>query len=68
MTTLAEFGRQVDDVHYPPSVAGIDDALTELYTGVNNAVIGKQAPKDALSAAAGRANRILTDNARKYGG
>jgi multiple sugar transport system substrate-binding protein len=68
MTTLAEFGRQVDDVHYPPSVAGIDDALAELYTAVNDAVLNKQSPKDALSAAAGRANRILTDNARKYGG
>jgi multiple sugar transport system substrate-binding protein len=55
-------------VHYPPSVAGIDDALAELYTAVNDAVLNKQSPKDALSAAAGRANRILTDNARKYGG
>jgi multiple sugar transport system substrate-binding protein len=67
MATLAEFGRQVDDVHYPPSVAGIDDALGELYTAVNDAVLNKQSPKDALSAAAGRANRILADNARKYG-
>lgn len=67
MTTLVPFADEVDDVHFPPSVPGIDDALAELYTGVNQAVLMKKSPQDALSSAASRATSILKDNASKYG-
>ena len=67
MGTLAQFAKEMDDVHFPPSVAGIDDALTELYTGINLAVLGKKKPGDALSGAAGRATKIIKDNAKRYG-
>jgi multiple sugar transport system substrate-binding protein len=67
MTGLKSFGQDVQYVHFPPSVPGIGDALTELYTGVNNAVLLKQDPAGALSTAAQRATKILQDNSKKYG-
>jgi multiple sugar transport system substrate-binding protein len=67
MTTLVPFAEEVPDVHFPPSVPGIDDALGELYTAVNQAVLMKSSPQAALSSSASRANGILKDNAAKYG-
>jgi multiple sugar transport system substrate-binding protein len=67
MTALKSFGEDVQYVHFPPSVPGIDDALTELYNGVNSAVLLKQEPAAALSSAASRASKILQDNSKKYG-
>ncbi|HEY0534457.1 MAG TPA: hypothetical protein VGD29_22955 [Actinoplanes sp.] len=64
---LQSFAQDVQFTHFPPSVAGIDDALAELYTGVQSAVLLKQDPAAALTAAAGRANKILADNKKKYG-
>jgi len=54
-------------VHFPPATAGIGDALTELYTAVNNAVLGKASPQQALSDGAKKATSILQDNLKKYG-
>jgi multiple sugar transport system substrate-binding protein len=54
-------------VHFPPAVPGIGDALAELYTAVNKAVLLKASPKDALSAGAKKATGILQDNKKKYG-
>ncbi len=68
MTALNSFGADVQYVHFPPSVPGIGDALGQLYTGVNNAVLMKQDPAAALKSAATKANQIIQDNARKYGG
>jgi len=67
MTSLKSFGADVQYVHFPPSIAGIDDALAELYTAVNQAVLLKQQPAAALANAATRATKILQDNAKKYG-
>jgi multiple sugar transport system substrate-binding protein len=67
MSALRSFGADVPNVHFPPSVPGIGDALTELYTAVNNAVLLKQDPAGALSSAAQRASKILQDNKKKYG-
>jgi len=64
---LQSFAEDVKFTHFPPSVAGIDDALAELYTGVQSAVLLKQDPAGALTAAANRANKILADNKKKYG-
>ena len=64
---LASFAEDVQFTHFPPSVAGIGDALAELYTGVNSAVLLKQDPAAALNAAAEKANKIITDNKKKYG-
>ncbi len=67
MSDLAPFGAEVPDVHFPPSVAGIGDAMAEMYTGVNKAVLGKQSPAQALKDSARRATRIVQDNKKKYG-
>jgi multiple sugar transport system substrate-binding protein len=64
---LSSFAEDVQFTHFPPSVAGIGDALAELYTGVQSAVLLKQDPAAALTTAANRANRILADNKKKYG-
>lgn len=54
-------------VHFPPATAGIGDALTELYTAVNNAILGKATPQQAMTDGAKRATSILQDNLKKYG-
>ncbi|GAA2576411.1 hypothetical protein GCM10010435_60650 [Winogradskya consettensis] len=64
---LSSFAADVQFTHFPPSVAGIGDALTELYTGVQNAVLLKAEPAAALGAAADKANKILASNKKKYG-
>jgi multiple sugar transport system substrate-binding protein len=59
---------QIDDLHFPPPVAGIGDAMPEFDKAVNQAVLGGQDPKTVLSDAAGRATKILQANLKKYGG
>ncbi len=54
-------------VHFPPAVPGIGDALAELYTAVNNAVLFKATPQQALADGAKKATQILQDNQKKYG-
>lgn len=58
---------EADYVHFPPAVPGIGDALAELYTAVNSAVLLKASPQDALTAGAKKATQILQDNKKKYG-
>lgn len=67
MTALQSFAADVQYVHYPPSVPGMGDVLTELYNSVNNAVLLKQDPAGALKDSAQRATKILQDNKKKYG-
>ncbi|WP_433363359.1 ABC transporter substrate-binding protein [Actinoplanes sp. CA-142083] len=67
LTNLQSFAADVQYTHFPPSVAGIGDALAQLYTGVQSAVLLKQSPADALTSAADKANKILADNKKKYG-
>ncbi|GAA0576009.1 extracellular solute-binding protein [Paractinoplanes ferrugineus] len=64
---LSSFAGDVRFTHFPPSVAGIGDALAQLYTGVQSAVLLKQDPAAALDSAADKANKILADNKKKYG-
>ena len=59
---------EAEYVHFPPAVAGIGDALTELYNAVNTAVLLKASPQQALSDGAKKATGILQDNLKKYGG
>ena len=55
-------------VHFPPSVPGIGDAYLEWEKALNESVLGIKEPQAALSDAAGRANKILEANKKKYGG
>ncbi|GAA4964960.1 ABC transporter substrate-binding protein [Actinoplanes utahensis] len=64
----AALATQIDYVHYPPSVAGIGDALNTVVTAVNEAVLLRKEPARALSDAAAKADQILEQNRKKYGG
>jgi multiple sugar transport system substrate-binding protein len=59
---------QIDDLHFPPAVAGIGDAMPEFDKAVNAAILGGQDPQQVLSDAAARAQKILDANKKKYGG
>jgi multiple sugar transport system substrate-binding protein len=63
----ATLGSQVNDLHFPPSVPGIQDAFLEWEKALNESVLGIKQPQAALSDAAGRANKILEANKKKYG-
>jgi multiple sugar transport system substrate-binding protein len=64
----AALAQQIDYVHYPPSVPGIGDAMNMVTTAVNEAVLLRKEPAKALADAAGKANQILEQNRKKYGG
>ena len=64
----AVIGAQIDYLHFPPPVPGIGDALLEWEKALNESVLGTKDPQAALSDAAGRANKILEANKKKYGG
>ena len=59
---------QIDALHFPPPVAGIGDAITEWEKALSEAVNQIKSPQAALTDAAGRADKILTANKKKYGG
>ncbi|TWD80638.1 multiple sugar transport system substrate-binding protein [Kribbella amoyensis] len=63
----ASLATQIDDLHFPPPVPGIGDALAELNKAVNEAVLLKAEPGKALADAAARADKILEANRKKYG-
>ncbi|MEP6852118.1 MAG: ABC transporter substrate-binding protein [bacterium] len=64
---LNAFAAEVADVHFPPSVAGIGDAMAKMYDAVNAAVLGKSEPASALKSSASQGTKILADNIKKYG-
>ncbi|RMI12809.1 ABC transporter substrate-binding protein [Cellulomonas triticagri] len=57
---------QADDLRFLPSVPGIGDAIGELYTALNEAVLLTKDPRDALRDAAARADQVLADNRDRY--
>jgi multiple sugar transport system substrate-binding protein len=64
----AALGKAIDTVAFPPATPGIQEAIKEMETALNQAVLLKKPPQQALSEAAGRANKILEANRKKYGG
>ena len=68
LTEQAAIGTQIDNLHFPPSVAGIPDALATVDTAVNEAILLRKEPGKALADAAAKANQILEQNRKKYGG
>ncbi|NRQ30281.1 ABC transporter substrate-binding protein [Nonomuraea sp. NN258] len=63
----AAIGAQIDDLYFPPSVAGIGDATAAIDQAINAAILLKKSPKDALTEAAAKADKILEQNRKKYG-
>jgi multiple sugar transport system substrate-binding protein len=64
----AAIGTQIDNLHFPPAVPGIPDALATVDTAVNEAILLRKEPGKALADAAAKANQILEQNRKKYGG
>ncbi|MEV1169188.1 ABC transporter substrate-binding protein [Nonomuraea sp. NPDC049784] len=63
----AAIGSQIDYLYFLPSVAGIGDASAVVDQAVNAAILLKKSPKDALTEAAAKADKILEQNRKKYG-
>ena len=60
------FAAQVSYLRFPPALPGIGDALATIDKAVNEAVLLKKPPAKALNDAAVRADKVLTENRRKY--
>ncbi|HEX7107185.1 MAG TPA: ABC transporter substrate-binding protein [Acidothermaceae bacterium] len=63
----ATIAKDLAEVHFPPSVAGIGDALGKFYDAVNQAVLQKADVASVLKSSAAQATKIMQDNAKKYG-
>lgn len=67
LTEQAELAKQVDVLHFPPSIPGIGDVGAEFDKAVNDIVLGKKDIKSTLDTSVERANKVLEANAKKYG-
>ncbi|WP_437730627.1 ABC transporter substrate-binding protein [Sorangium sp. So ce1335] len=68
MTEQAIFAEQIPVVRFPPAIAGIDAVrASTLDLAVNEAVLLRAAPREALGRAAREADALLADNLRKFG-
>ncbi len=67
LTEQAAIGTQIDNVHFAPAVAGIPDAMTVIETAVNEAILLRKEPAQALNDAANKADQLLEQNRKKYG-
>jgi len=64
---LKPFLAQLPYAHYETVSPGIGNAVAEITTAVNEAVLGKKTPKQALDDAASKADQLLKQNASQYG-
>ncbi|WP_353650312.1 ABC transporter substrate-binding protein [Nakamurella sp. A5-74] len=67
MKEQSALAAQIDNLHFPPAVAGIGDAYVEWEKAISEVVSGGKDVKTALSDAAGRATKVLEANKKKYG-
>ncbi|AUX45036.1 ABC transporter substrate-binding protein [Sorangium cellulosum] len=68
MTEQATVESQLPHVHFPPAIAGIDAVrASTLDLAVNEAVLLRAAPREALRRAAREADALLASNLRKFG-
>ena len=60
---------QVDGLHFLPPVPGLGDVQPQtLEVAVNEGVLGKSSPEEALSGAASNATELMQQNLEKFGG
>jgi multiple sugar transport system substrate-binding protein len=60
--------KQVEALHFLPPVPGLGDVQpTTLEVAVNEAVLGKKPPEDALASAASDATELMEKNLEKFG-
>lgn len=68
LTEVSTLAQQLDYLHFPPPVPGIGDVMTAaVENAVNEAVLGRKPPKQALDDGAARAKKLLDENRKKYG-
>jgi len=65
---LKPFLDELPYAHYEPVAPGITSVEATFTTAVNNAILGKKTPKEALDAAVAQANQLLAQNKAQYGG
>ncbi|WP_437964307.1 ABC transporter substrate-binding protein [Sorangium sp. So ce260] len=67
MTEQAIFAEQLPAVRFPPAIAGVDSVrASTLDLAVNEAVLLRVAPREALDRAAREADALLADNLKKF--
>lgn len=64
---LKPFLDELPYAHYETVAPGITNAVATITTAVNEAVLGKKTPKQALDDAAAKADQLLKQNASQYG-
>src|SRR4051794_17030110 len=65
---LKPFLAELKYAHYETAAPGITSAGALITTAVNEGVLGKKSPQQALDDAAAKATKILKQNAAQYGG
>lgn len=65
---LKPFLEELPYAHYETSAPGITSVEALIATAVNEAVLGKKTPQEALDNAAGQADKLLAQNKSQYGG
>jgi multiple sugar transport system substrate-binding protein len=65
----ARLDSQLELFRFLPAIPGVADTIADtVEVAVNEAVLGKSSPEDALSQAQSNATELLQQNAEKYGG
>jgi len=65
---LKPFLDELPYAHYETVSPGISAANATITTAINEAILGKKSPKQALDDAAAKANQLLKQNKSQYGG
>jgi len=65
---LKPFLSELDYAHFETTAPGIPNAEATITVAVNNAILGKQTPKEALDQQAAKADQLLAQNKQQYGG
>ena len=61
-----EFAKELDYIHFVPPIPGVNDVMPEYQAAVSSGMTGKKDIATELSEAAGRADKILAANKKKY--
>ena len=60
---------QVEALHFLPAIPGLGDVqIPTLEVAVNEAILGKTPPEEALSKQAANASEMMQENLEKFGG
>ncbi|MGN6742806.1 MAG: ABC transporter substrate-binding protein, partial [Amnibacterium sp.] len=65
---LKPFLGELDYAHFETTAPGIPNAEATITTAVNEAVLQKKSPQQALNDAASQADKLLAQNKQQYGG